>query len=766
MKRALGRLEAWLVAWLELGLTGGFLVWLFSGPCLAWQSEAPEKPDDSPRFERALELGTSSSWYNRDKKDIAEIELRTPDPLDNRHRMIAKPAAPSNVNWNWSFSGLWAALWYITLGICAIGLLALLIWALQYSESMRTFLRRRQDGVTHREHAVAKITDLPFQLDAATGDLLAEVKRFVAAKDYSQATIYAYSHCLMELDRGRQIRLQKGKTNRMYLRELGRRVGLRNLMHSWVWIFEKAFFGRYVISQSEFETCWNQMPEFHALLEQAKAQDEAREAAEADLVAPSLTPGNATPNSLAARANLVAWWWIVGLGLSLGCGGRTGPTSAEYGVSSGPQAKQSISGLSVLRSYCDLGDFKTVRLGGLAKRASKVDVIIWAPDDYRVPSKEALDWFEAWLANRPNRRLVFLGRDAEPGLRYWNRQMELRGNEPDLKWRSRLALEESHLADQQHLGPTREYGRWFVFDNHRPPTTLVRLQGPWVDQSAADGPTPSVATQIQVGQRIVPIDQYDPVDLDALEKQHPVPKNPTLPRAMRNFGSDTRPRWSDDKDGSDAYSIQTLLEDQAGEAFAFQVSHPDWRHQDANPSRIIVVGSSLPFLNLGLIDPVHQRMAARLVAQFPSGGRIGFLESDSSPRISETDEEFAGVKGFEMLTVWPINLVTLHAALVGIVVLAALFPIFGRPRQIPARSTQDFGQHVDALGDLLYLTRDRTFAFQTIAEYFRNVRNEPTHPWAMPHVSPAARVVIPPTDANSRTLSSTPDSPTSKEPAS
>ena len=49
--------------------------------------------------------------------------------------------------------------------------------------------------------------------------------------------------------------------------------------------------------------------------------------------------------------------------------------------------------------------------------------------------------------------------------------------------------------------------------------------------------------------------------------------------------------------------------------------------------------------------------------------------------------------GLEILYVWPINVVLLHLAVLGIIFCFARFPIFGTPRQAAAVSTSDFGLH-------------------------------------------------------------------------
>ncbi|MEZ6081329.1 MAG: hypothetical protein R3C56_38350 [Pirellulaceae bacterium] len=64
------------------------------------------------------------------------------------------------------------------------------------------------------------------------------------------------------------------------------------------------------------------------------------------------------------------------------------------------------------------------------------------------------------------------------------------------------------------------------------------------------------------------------------------------------------------------------------------------------------------------------------------------------------------------------------AALLGIIALAAWWPILGRPQTLASCSVSDFGLHVEAIGSLMMETRDSTYATQAIQEYFRKVRGE------------------------------------------
>lgn len=132
--------------------------------------------------------------------------------------------------------------------------------------------------------------------------------------------------------------------------------------------------------------------------------------------------------------------------------------------------------------------------------------------------------------------------------------------------------------------------------------------------------------------------------------------------------------------------------------------------------------------NISLTNLQNFEIAKKLVNRLPMQN-IGFVMGAFDPRVRK-DDNADQQKGFEMLTIWPLNVISLHAVFLGMLVLIAAFPIFGRAKRLPLKSSRDFGQHIEAVGGLLYKSKDKFYAVSTIAEYFREVRNEPTSPWA------------------------------------
>ena len=145
----------------------------------------------------------------------------------------------------------------------------------------------------------------------------------------------------------------------------------------------------------------------------------------------------------------------------------------------------------------------------------------------------------------------------------------------------------------------------------------------------------------------------------------------------------------------------------------------------ANGSRILVVPNGSFLLNLPLVNHQHRKLAGKLITACAPPGHIVFLESGpDGPKVLDTDPDASYPTGLEIFTVWPLNVIMLHLTFVGILLLIALFPIFGPAYPLSRSSPSDFGKHIIAFGELLERTRDRQFAIDRVRYYYEHVRRD------------------------------------------
>ncbi len=162
------------------------------------------------------------------------------------------------------------------------------------------------------------------------------------------------------------------------------------------------------------------------------------------------------------------------------------------------------------------------------------------------------------------------------------------------------------------------------------------------------------------------------------------------------------------------------------------VSKPDW-----NGSRIVLVANASLVSNLSMTYDGNRVIAERLVETF-SDGRVGFFSQRQDPMVLDGE---SGSTGLSSLLTRPVNLLAAHLVFFGLVALLYLWPIFGRPAELPTPSTQSFSLHINALGSLLQKAKDEFYARTTIADYFKQVKRDHNSPWASldaPYEHPSA----------------------------
>ena len=59
-------------------------------------------------------------------------------------------------------------------------------------------------------------------------------------------------------------------------------------------------------------------------------------------------------------------------------------------------------------------------------------MIVWAPDRFGVPTDSEIEYFESWLDRGAGRTLVFIGRDYDASIEYWQQVLPQSGGEQQI----------------------------------------------------------------------------------------------------------------------------------------------------------------------------------------------------------------------------------------------------------------------------------------------------------------------------------------------
>ena len=230
-------------------------------PLILGQAD-PEQSVASGR--ESLDRWWGYPWYDASTDGVERIDVRAPWDPDG-----------SWLDWtwpNWHLPGLGSVLewvFWIALVASLAAVAYLLVRAYLGSESFAS--SQADDDPETEADRRRRIESLPFPVQASRNDLLAEARRHYQQGDYGEAVKYLFSYQLVQLDKHQIIRLTRGKTNRQYLREVGRRKSLGRVVEQTMVAFEDFFFGNHAIDRARFEACWSRLAQFEAQVAEGAA---------------------------------------------------------------------------------------------------------------------------------------------------------------------------------------------------------------------------------------------------------------------------------------------------------------------------------------------------------------------------------------------------------------------------------------------------------------------------------------------------------------
>jgi len=206
---------------------------------------------------RALDSLYDANWYDDQTDDVRGVNpplKPTPPPQPQ-----TSPSSPTSQG-SWEF--LQVLFWIL---IAAVLLLVawMILRAFLDKDSARYQAVSRNPGTISQ---VSRLAELPLEVNAEVGDFLSEARRLTETGDTRRAIIYLYSHLLLKLDFAQAIYLTKGKTNRLYYRELFARRELTSYFHQTMTAFEESFFGDHALSAARMQKLLAAWPEFEQLL--------------------------------------------------------------------------------------------------------------------------------------------------------------------------------------------------------------------------------------------------------------------------------------------------------------------------------------------------------------------------------------------------------------------------------------------------------------------------------------------------------------------
>ena len=653
------------------GPRGLFLLALFGFCLLSTHSLVAQNLESMPWVDQEsgeispTGLGEREAALTRDRESIPEAVIKK-KPKTAPATARAPLTAPSV---GLGFMG--TVFVYGFLGIAVLVLIGLLVWIVMNS---RVEIELGSDDISRPDRSIAEsIRHLPFEMDVTKGDFRQQAQAAYQSGNFRMALIFLFSHVLVTLDQAKLVRLKKGKTNRQYLRELSDSPPLVRYYGDVMVPFEQTFFGDYPVTKEVFDNCWRGLDDFQSTVKAARTKAAKREQA---------TDGK----SLAVGSQLTCWFLIVCLSTIAGCGGNSSlPVETKYGKVN--EQPLSINSTSLFAERLEeLGYDVTVR-NRISPKIDEFGIVFWFPENIRCPSDEATKAIEEWMdTGYGSKTLVYVGADYRADEDYY--QAAQKRVSPELKAESQRLLSEAQLATQNRRNNWQDdfwpskcntACDWFDIEVIKPRKHSNLLAGPMAD-NASFSTAPKLPVEVMMA-----------------------PKKSTA-------------KWA----------VESLLTVD-GEDMVYRLAD----NNSYSNNQIIVVQNGSFLVNFAAADPNKQSLADQLVAEATSlsedeyGFGYGFsqqvliLESESEIPVRNTD--FVNQNSWAWIAEEPLCYIVPLALLWGVLFCFVYFPIFGRPKRTPKRSTATFRNHINAIAKQLSKSSSKEHARRTIEQYQESI---------------------------------------------
>lgn len=224
---------------------------------------ATSAPTDASLADGSLE---SSVWFDADQSTVVPVRVdsSSDDSLNRDSRWLPKPkrvkaaSNPPALSSGFSLTNLLGWCLLLLIAVFVIGLVALIVSKAETPEMVQARSHANGHARLPSEQLAERIKHLPPELRRTDVDLRTEAERLMNEGQFDNAIILLFGHQLLLLDHVGMLRLSRGKTNRKYVRETaGTDRESAKLLGATVAAFERSYFGRHALSESEFAGLWN-----------------------------------------------------------------------------------------------------------------------------------------------------------------------------------------------------------------------------------------------------------------------------------------------------------------------------------------------------------------------------------------------------------------------------------------------------------------------------------------------------------------------------
>ena len=378
-------------------------------------------------------------------------------------------------------------------------------------------------------------------------------------------------------------------------------------------------------------------------------------------------------------------------------GAQEDDIDATYGQGNQSKGRYSINGTGVLAQLFQDRGHSVFYSRILGRPTRKADVIIWAPDNFHVPSDTEVAAIEKWLQEKADRTFIFIGRDYDATMDYWVDVAKDASPEEQAMLTLKLAdVWGAHQVKRMAIIDDEDCG-WFKIQQDYTVRTIrsARSTTDWLEGVSLGG------LKMRLQSYFVESDRGKTSRYDRYEYE------PQL--FFQNIPLITR--------------IQN--------------------RSKFNRGQIYVIANGSFLLNVPLVHREHRKLASKLIEKVGREKVVCFLESEFDdwedvPVLENAPSAARPPSIMTILQTWPFGIILMHIILIGIVYCFYRFPIFGRPRTQyklntviddanEIQSVSNFGRHIRALGDLLKRGGNTAFANHCLQMYRQRSSEQTTY---------------------------------------
>lgn len=600
------------------------------------------------------------------------------DRADNRPRFIPpepikEPHDGKNPEWV-TMTPSTKYLFYAATTILLLLILAVLVWLIR-----RLFRdvdsRRLQTEKTAKEKK-RRLSALAPEAEPMFDRLFDAAEEAFAAGDYRSTIIYFFSGMLVELDKAGLLRLQKGRTNHDFDRQLKKRPALRELYRPAMLLFEDGYYGDHPVGREAVASILPLKEKLYAELARLNAPAERK-----------TPPFLGSPNTKYISLLLTALFLFA----AAGC--RSKYWENEY-VTYLPNSffDESVNGSAEFQNLCRDAGGRVTAASHLTRRAEKYDAIVWFEDDWysmATLDQEAVDWYSRWLAAKPGRALVLVADGWRADLDYWESVESLAPPE-HAKW------VEKKIADAREYRPQKESELIKMINDAQ---KTAETENDSSEAKSADDPDDEAADTDGFGGKE---EEEKPRWFRFKERSEPCEASglagELLPAAFPDSANYTARLYRRLEPLDETETILTL----GGEPVVLR--------RKVGGGDVYIVHSAFFTLNYPLMKTENRLLASALLERIrPEKRKILFLNGSGVPSVPQNRAE-EPISKFSLGQLSTFSVFVWQLIFFALAIFFWRWPITGRPKEIPTEKLADFGRHLDALGDLLERTGDISWA--------------------------------------------------------